>query len=108
MDTALGNLWILHFNINLASCLLWKGITKRMWRKRTQQNITSFYGKYIEIETIRNNDSLKRSTRSKKMHASACRTINLTTPMGLSFEDTREIGARGIEKNGVVGFFCPT
>ena len=57
-----------------------------------------FDGKDIEIENVRNNDDLRRRTRSEKTHAIACRTMNMTTPMGLAFDHTRAIGARGSEK----------
>ena len=61
-------------------------------------NITHLFdGKDIIIETTRTNDSLRRRTRSSKVDELACRTINFTTPMGLSFEHTRTIGGRGSE-----------
>ena len=63
------------------------------------RNIThSFDGKDIIIETLRKNDNLRRRTRSEKVHDSACRTLNVTSPMGLSFEHTRAVGAGASEK----------
>ena len=50
------------------------------------------------IETMRSNDSLRRRIRSKKLCESAARTLNFSTPMGLSFEHTRAVGARASEK----------
>lgn len=55
-------------------------------------------GKDILIETMRNNDSLKRRIWSEKVHESAARTLNFSTPMGLSFEHARAAGARASEK----------
>ena len=58
-------------------------------------NVTHLFdGKDIIIE----NDNLRRMTRSFKVNESVCRTINLTTPMGLCFEHTRAAVARGREK----------
>ena len=57
-----------------------------------------FDSKDIIIETTRTNDSSRRRTRSSKVEESACRTINFTTPMGLSFEHARAVGGRGSEK----------
>ena len=69
-------------------------------------------GKDIIIETMRNNDSLKRRIRSEKVHESAARTLNFSTPMGLSFEHARAVGARASEKKissmvGVCREACP-
>ena len=52
----------------------------------------------MTIETKRTNDSLRRRARSEKVHESAARTLNWSTPMGLSFEHTRAVGARTSEK----------
>ena len=41
---------------------------------------------------------MRRRTRSEKVSESAARTINFSTPMGLSFEHTRAVGARASEK----------
>ena len=57
-----------------------------------------FDGKDIITETPRNDDSIKRRLRSKKVHESAARTINFSTPMCLSFEYARAVGARASEK----------
>ena len=50
-------------------------------------------GKEMLIEKIRVNDSLKRRSRSEKVHEYAARTLNFSTPMGLSFEYARALGA---------------
>lgn len=62
-------------------------------------NVTHLFDeKDIIIEIIRNNDNLRRRVRSEKVSDSACKTINFSTPMGLSFEHARAVGARASEK----------
>ena len=62
-------------------------------------NVTHvFDGKDIIIDTIRKDNNLRRRNRSEKVHDSACRTLHFTSPMGLSFEHTRLVGARETEK----------
>ena len=69
------------------------------YRTKNLNKITHLFdGKDIITETPRKNDSLKRRIRSEKVHDSGCRTINFTTPMGLSFEHTRAVSARASEK----------
>ena len=68
-------------------------------RQNNLNKITHLFdGKDVIIETKRNDDNLRRRTRSKKVHDSTCRTISFTTPLGLSFEQTRTVGARASEK----------
>ena len=68
-------------------------------RNKNLNKITHLFdGKDVIAETPRKNDSLKRRIRSEKVHDSGCRTINFTTPMGLSFKHTRAVGARASEK----------
>ena len=57
-----------------------------------------FDGNDAIIETPRKNDNFKRRVRSEKVHKSAARTINFSTPMGLSFEHTRAEGAQASEE----------
>ena len=57
-----------------------------------------FDGKDTITETPRSNDDLRHRMRSEKVHESESKTINFSTPMGLSFEHTRAIGARASEK----------
>ena len=59
------------------------------------KNVThSFDGKETLIEIMRVNDSLKRRSRSEKVHESAATTLNFSTHMVLSFEHARAVGAR--------------
>ena len=51
-------------------------------------------GKDMIIETPINNDSLKRRARSEKGHEYGSRTLNFSTPMGLTFEHARSKGER--------------
>ena len=63
-------------------------------------NVTHLFdGKDIVIECVRKDNNLKRRIWSDKVHDSSCRTINFTTPMGLSFEHTRAVVARPSEQN---------
>ena len=56
-----------------------------------------FDEKNITIETVRKDRNLRRRTRSEKVSDSARRTINFITHMGLSFEHTKDVGARDSE-----------
>ena len=47
-----------------------------------------FYGKYMQIEVIKNHRNLRRHVRSGKSHESAARTINYNAPIRLYFEHT--------------------
>ena len=76
------------------------------YRNKNLNKITHLFdGKDITTETPSKNDSLKRRIRSEKVHDSGCGTINFNTPMGLSFEHARAVGARSSEKknHGMVG-----
>ena len=57
-----------------------------------------FDRKGMIVETVRKHNNGKRRMISEKFHDSACRTMNFTTGMGLSFECTKSVGARFSEK----------
>lgn len=62
-------------------------------------NVTHLFDrKDIIVESIKSCKNLKRRMRLQKIYDSACRTINFSTGMGLSFEHTKEVGARVSEK----------
>ena len=52
----------------------------------------------MATETLRKDDNLRLRMRSEKVLESSCITIKISTPMGLSFECTRAVGARASEK----------
>ena len=62
-----------------------------------------FYGKDMMTETLRKDDNPRRRMRSEKAHESGCRTIKLSTPMGLSFEYTIAVGSRASENKQLNG-----
>ena len=59
------------------------------------QNLTNIFDvKHTPIETTRNNDDVRRRSRSEKVNDCACHTLNVSSPMELSSERARAVDTR--------------
>ena len=62
-------------------------------RMKKLNTITQIFdSKDAILETMHNNDNLRRQSHSENDHDSTCRATNFTTTIGLSFENSRAVG----------------